>query len=74
MRKWLLLMKQFIIEWIINMAIALAILGYIGIVMLGIYVLEDNTLKGFIYVGLWILFVIVTTITSIIRYQGKGKK
>lgn len=54
-------MKQFIIEWCINMAIALAFLGYIGVVMLGIYLLNDNTLKGFIYVGLWILFVIVTT-------------
>lgn len=30
-------MKQFIIEWCINMAIALAFLGYIGVVMLGIY-------------------------------------
>ena len=47
-------MKQFIIEWCINMAIALAFLGYIGVVMLGIYLLNDNTLKGFIYVGLWI--------------------
>lgn len=43
-------MKQFIKEWIINMAIALAILGYIGIVMLGIYLLDNNTLKGFIYI------------------------
>ena len=67
-------MKQFIIEWAINMAIALAILGYIGIVMLGIYLLDDNTLKGFIYVGLWILFVVVTTITSYIRYQERRKK
>lgn len=67
-------MKQFIKEWIINMAIALAILGYIGIVMLGIYLLDNNTLKGFIYVGLWILFVIVTTITSYVRYQERGKK
>lgn len=58
-------MKQFIIEWCKNMAIALAFLGYIGVVMLGIYLLNDNTLKGFIYVGLWILFVIVTTLTLI---------
>lgn len=43
-------MKQFIIEWCINMAIALAFLGYIGVVMLGIYLLNDNTLKGFIYI------------------------
>lgn len=42
-------MKQFIIEWCINMAIALAFLGYIGVVMLGIYLLNDNTLKDFIY-------------------------
>lgn len=41
-------MKQFIIEWCINMAIALAFLGYIGVVMLGIYLLNDNTLKGLI--------------------------
>lgn len=67
-------MKQFIKEWIINMAIALAILGYIGIVMLGIYLLDNNTLKGFIYVGLWILFVIITTITLYVRYQERRKK
>jgi hypothetical protein len=67
-------MKQFIKEWIINMAIAIAILGYIGIVMLGIYLLDNNTLKGFIYVGLWILFVIITTITSYVRYQERRKK
>lgn len=67
-------MKQFVKEWIINMAIALAILGYIGIVMLGIYLLDNNTLKGFIYVGLWILFVIITTITSYVRYQERRKK
>jgi hypothetical protein len=67
-------MKQFIKEWIINMAIALAILGYIGVVMLGIYLLDNNTLKGFIYVSLWILFVIVTTITSYIRYHERVKK
>lgn len=56
------------------MAIALAILGYIGIVMLGIYLLDNNTLKGFIYVGLGILFVIITTITSYVRYQERRKK
>ena len=67
-------MKQFIKEWIINMAIALAILGYIGIVMLGIYLLDNNTLKGFIYIGLWILFVIITTLTSYVRYQERRKK
>lgn len=68
-------MKQFIIEWCINMAIALAFLGYIGVVMLGIYLLNDNTLKRFyIYVGLWILFVIVTTLTSYIRYHERRKK
>mgnify|MGYP001062396758 CR=1 FL=1 len=63
-------MKQFIIE----MAIALAFLGYIGVVMLGIYLLNDGTLKGFIYVGLWILFAIVTTLTSYIRYHKRRKK
>ena len=56
------------------MAIALAFLGYIGVVMLGIYLLNDNTLKGFIYVGLWILFVIVTTLTPYIRYHERRKK
>lgn len=67
-------MKRFIIEWCINMAITLAILGYIGVVMLGIYLLDDHTLKGIIYVGLWILFVIVTTITLFIRYHERRKK
>lgn len=67
-------MKQFIIEWCINMAIALAFLEYIGVVMLGIYLLNDNTLKGFIYAGLWILFVIVTSLTSYIMYHERRKK
>ena len=52
----------------------IGVIGYIGVVMLGIYLLNDTTLKGFIYVGLWILFVIVTTLTSYIRYHERREK
>lgn len=62
-------MKQFIKEWCRNMVIAIAILFYIAIFMGGIYFLDDGTLKGFIYVGLWVLFVYITTITSYIQYN-----
>lgn len=62
-------MKQFIKAWCRNMIIAIAILFYIAIFMGGIYLLEDGTLKGFIYVGLWVLFVSITTITSYIQYN-----
>lgn len=56
-------MKRFIIEWCKTMVICIAIIFYIAIVMGGIYLLDNGTLKGFIYIGLWILFVAVTTIT-----------
>lgn len=39
-------MKQFIKEWIINVAICLVIVGYIDIFFLGCYLLDDSTLKG----------------------------
>lgn len=41
-------MKQFILEWCINMSIALVIVRYIGIFFLGCYllVLDNSTLKG----------------------------
>lgn len=41
-------MKQFILEWCINMSIALVIVGYMGIFFLGCYllVLDNSTLKG----------------------------
>lgn len=57
-------MKRFIIEWCKTMVKCLAILFYIAIFMGGIYILNDGTLKGFIYIGLWVLFVAVTTITT----------
>ena len=42
-------MKQFIIEWCIGYSSCFSwVYGYIGVVMLGIYLLNDNTLKGFI--------------------------
>lgn len=56
-------MKQFIKEWIINMAICLVIVGYIGIFFLGCYLLDDSTLKGAVYITLWAIFYAVTTIT-----------
>lgn len=56
-------MKRFIIEWCKTRVICIAIISYIAIVMCGIYLLDNGTLKGFIYIGLWILFVAVTTIT-----------
>lgn len=42
-------MKQFIIEWCINMIIGLALVGYIGIFFLVCYLLDSNTLKGVVY-------------------------
>lgn len=67
-------MKQFIIEWCINMAIALAIVGYIGIFFLGCYLLDDSTLKGAVYITLWAIFYAVTTITYYVRYCNRKKK
>ena len=67
-------MKQFIKEWIINMAICLVIVGYIGIFFLGCYLLDDSTLKGAVYITLWAIFYAVTTITYYIRYCNRKKK
>ena len=67
-------MKQFIKEWIINMAICLVIVGYIGIFFLGCYLLDDRTLKGAVYITLWAIFYAVTTITYYVRYCNRKKK
>lgn len=67
-------MKQFIIEWCINMSIALVIVGYIGIFFLGCYLLDDRTLKGAVYITLWAIFYAVTTITYYVRYCNRKKK
>lgn len=67
-------MKQFIKEWIINMAIYLVIVGYIGIFFLGCYLLDDSTLKGAVYITLWAIFYAVTTITYYVRYCNRKKK
>lgn len=67
-------MKQFIIEWCISMSIALAIVGYIGILFLGCYLLDDKTLKGAVYITLWVIFYAVTTITYYVRYCNRKKK
>ena len=67
-------MKQFIKEWIINMAICLVIVGYIGIFFLGCYLLDDSTLKGAVYITLWAILYAVTTITYYVRYCNRKKK
>lgn len=67
-------MKQFIKEWIINMAICLVIVGYIGIFFLGCYLLDDSTLKGAVYITLCAIFYAVTTITYYVRYCNRKKK
>lgn len=67
-------MKQFIKEWVINMAIYLVIVGYIGIFLLGCYLLDDSTLKGAVYITLWAIFYAVTTITYYVRYCNRKKK
>lgn len=67
-------MKQFIIEWCISISIALVIVGYIGILFLGCYLLDDSTLKGAVYITLWVIFYAVTTITYYVRYHNRKKK
>lgn len=69
-------MKQFILEWCINMSIALVIVRYIGIFFLGCYllVLDNSTLNGAVYITLWAIFYAVTTITYYIRYCNRKKK
>lgn len=59
-------MKQFLIEWCINLSIVILVLIYVGNFFLGCYlldVLDDNTLKGAIYLSLWVIFYVVTTVT-----------
>lgn len=67
-------MKQFIIEWCINMVIALAIVVYIGIFFLVSLLLDDGTTKGAIYISLWVVFYAVTTVTSYVRYYNRKRK
>lgn len=59
-------MKQFLIEWCINLSIVILVLIYVGNFFLGCYlldVLDDNTLKGAIYLSLWVIFYAVITVT-----------
>lgn len=59
-------MKQFLIEGCINLSIVILVIIYVGNFFLGCYLLEvldDNTLKGAIYLSLWVLFYAVTTVT-----------
>lgn len=59
-------MKQFLIEWCINLSIVILVLIYVGNFFLGCYLLEvldDNTLRGAIYLSLWVIFYAVTTVT-----------
>ena len=67
-------MKQFIIEWCINMVIALAIVVYIGIFFLVALLLDDGTTKGAIYIFLWVVFYAVTTVASYVRYHNRKRK
>lgn len=59
-------MKQFLIEFCINLSIVILVIIYVGNFFLGCYlldVLDDNTLKGAIYLSLWVIFYTVTTVT-----------
>lgn len=59
-------MKQFLIEWCINLSIVILVVIYVGIFLVGCYlldVLDDNILKGAIYLSLWVIFYAVTTVT-----------
>lgn len=59
-------MKQFFIKWCINLSIVILVIIYVGNFFLGCYlldVLDDNTLKGAIYLSLWVIFYAVTTVT-----------
>ena len=67
-------MKQFIIEGCINMVMALAIVVYMGIFILVALILDDSTIKGAIYISLWVIFYAVTTVTSYVRYCNRKRK
>lgn len=60
-------MKQFLIEWCINLSIVILVVIYVGnFFLVGCYlldVLDDNPLKGAIYLSLWVIFYAVTTVT-----------
>lgn len=59
-------MKQFLIECCINLSIVILVIIHVGNFFLGCYlldVLDDNTLKGAIYLSLWVLFYVVITVT-----------
>lgn len=64
-------MKQFLIEWCINLIIVLLIIIYVGNFCLGCYLLDDNTLKGAIYLFLWVIFYAVTTVTCYMIFHKK---
>lgn len=36
--------------------------------------LDDSTIKGAIYISLWVLFYAVTTVTSYVRYCNRKRK
>lgn len=67
-------MKQFLIEWCINLSIVILVIIYVGNFFLGCYlldVLDDNTLKGAIYLSLWVIFYAVTTVTCYMVFFRK---
>lgn len=67
-------MKQFLIEWCINLSIVILVVIYVGNFFLGCYllnVLDDNTLKGAIYLSLWVIFYAVTTVTCYMVFFRK---
>lgn len=67
-------MKQFLIEWCINLIIVILVIIHVGNFFLGCYlldVLDDNTLKGAIYLSLWVLFYAVTTVTCYMVFFRK---
>lgn len=67
-------MKQFLIEWCINLSIVILVIIYVGNFFLGCYLLEvldDNTLKGAIYLSLWVIFYVVTTVTCYMVFFRK---
>lgn len=67
-------MKQFLIEWCINLSIVILVVIYVGNFFLGCYLLnglDDNTLKGAIYLSLWVIFYAVTTVTCYMVFFRK---
>jgi hypothetical protein len=55
-------MKQFLIEWCINLSIVILVVIYVGNFFLGCYLL-DVLDDGAIYLSLWVIFYAVTTVT-----------